>query len=325
MTYLGVDADGRVDPEAVARAIRGRHGAGLDHGGQRRDRHAAADPGDRPGHPRPRRAVSRRCGRRRGPRAARRRRLPHRPAHHVVQRSVRAAGRRRRSGYAPIVKLAPQTVGGGQEQGYRAGTENLPAIAGMGVAADLARVEVAGEAARLSAAARSPARGPPRPVPEARLTGARGPARLPHHVSIVVPGVEGGERPDGAGPARHRRLVRRHLHGDDRRAVVCAARDRLRPAVAEGSLCFTLGRWTTASEIDLVLEAVPARDHPASTPGLPVGCASSSSTSTARWCPRVAPAAPPSPARSRRPTARPARSTATTSAAGPICGSSTSS
>jgi cysteine desulfurase len=30
------------------------------------------------------------------------------------------------------------------------------------------------------------------------------------------------------------------------------------PVVAEGSLCFTLGRWTTASEIDLVLEAVPA-------------------------------------------------------------------
>jgi cysteine desulfurase len=27
---------------------------------------------------------------------------------------------------------------------------------------------------------------------------------------------------------------------------------------AEGSLCFTLGRWTTASEIDLVLDAVPA-------------------------------------------------------------------
>src|SRR5262249_56381514 len=49
----------------------------------------------------------------------------------------------------PSVKLAPQILGGGQEQGYRAGTENLPAIAGMGVAADLARIEVAGEVARL--------------------------------------------------------------------------------------------------------------------------------------------------------------------------------
>jgi cysteine desulfurase len=29
------------------------------------------------------------------------------------------------------------------------------------------------------------------------------------------------------------------------------------PTVAEGSLCFTLGRWTTAAEIDFVLESVP--------------------------------------------------------------------
>ena len=27
---------------------------------------------------------------------------------------------------------------------------------------------------------------------------------------------------------------------------------------AEGSLCFTLGRWTTAGEIDVVLDVVPA-------------------------------------------------------------------
>ncbi|MGH7276185.1 MAG: cysteine desulfurase family protein, partial [Candidatus Rokuibacteriota bacterium] len=47
------------------------------------------------------------------------------------------------------VKLAPLVVGGGQEGGYRSGTENLPAIVGMGVAADLARMEGAGEVARL--------------------------------------------------------------------------------------------------------------------------------------------------------------------------------
>src|SRR4030095_143859 len=49
----------------------------------------------------------------------------------------------------PTIKLAPQILGGGQEQGYRAGTENLPAIAGMGVAADLPRLELAGEPARV--------------------------------------------------------------------------------------------------------------------------------------------------------------------------------
>jgi cysteine desulfurase len=36
------------------------------------------------------------------------------------------------------------------------------------------------------------------------------------------------------------------------RAIGCAREE------AEGSLCFTLGRWTTAAEIDVVLDALPA-------------------------------------------------------------------
>lgn len=36
------------------------------------------------------------------------------------------------------VRLAPQLLGGGQEQGVRSGTENVPAIAGFGLAAELA-------------------------------------------------------------------------------------------------------------------------------------------------------------------------------------------
>ncbi len=50
----------------------------------------------------------------------------------------------------PDVALAPLILGGGQERGYRSGTENLPAIVGMGVAAELARSELAAEAARLA-------------------------------------------------------------------------------------------------------------------------------------------------------------------------------
>src|SRR5262247_1737501 len=90
----------------------------------------------------------------------------------------------------PSVKLAPQILGGGQEQGYRAGTENLPAIAGMGVAADLARIEIAGEAARLGGLRDRLLSGLLAQIPESSMTGASGAARLPHHVSIVVPGVK---------------------------------------------------------------------------------------------------------------------------------------
>jgi len=63
-------------------------------------------------------------------------------------------------------------VGGGQERGIRAGTENLPAIAGMGVAADLARVEVASEVARLGELRDRLLAGLLARIPDARLTGA---------------------------------------------------------------------------------------------------------------------------------------------------------
>src|SRR5262249_59672305 len=86
--------------------------------------------------------------------------------------------------------LGGMVVGGGQEGGYRAGTENLPAIAGMGVAADLARAEGAAEVARLSGMRDRLFEGVLERVPRARITGARGAARLPHHVSIVVSGVK---------------------------------------------------------------------------------------------------------------------------------------
>ncbi|MBI4592734.1 MAG: cysteine desulfurase, partial [Candidatus Rokubacteria bacterium] len=88
------------------------------------------------------------------------------------------------------VKLAPVILGGGQERGYRSGTENLPAIVGMGVAAELARAERVGETTRLAALRDRLFEGLLERVPDARVTGALGPGRLPHHASVVVPGVK---------------------------------------------------------------------------------------------------------------------------------------
>jgi cysteine desulfurase len=88
------------------------------------------------------------------------------------------------------VRLAPIVLGGGQEGGFRSGTENLPAIVGMGVAADLARNERAAEVARLSPLRDRLLEGLLERVAGARLTGARGAGRLPHHASVVVSGVK---------------------------------------------------------------------------------------------------------------------------------------
>ncbi len=159
----------------------------------------------------------------------------------------------------PGVKLAPLTVGGGQEGGYRGGSENLPAIAGMGVAADLARADVTGEAARLAELRDRLLSGLLARVPEARLTGASGTGRLPHHVSIVVPGVKA----DGVLLELDLRRLR---PGDRRGFALLHARslddrggDRDRPGHR------------------------PRGGRTAPSPGAPVACVSSCSTSTARW------------------------------------------
>jgi cysteine desulfurase len=155
------------------------------------------------------------------------------------------------------VKLAALILGGGQEGGYRSGTENLPAIVGMGVAADLARNERAMEIPRLTALRDRLLDGLLERVPEARLTGARGAHRLPHHASIVVPGIKADAalmELDLRGVAASSGSACNQVTGEPShvlRAIGCSR------AESEGSLCFTLGRWTTGAEVDFVLDVVP--------------------------------------------------------------------
>src|SRR5437867_1593490 len=90
----------------------------------------------------------------------------------------------------PGLKLRPVMLGGGQEAGYRSGTENVPALVGLGVAAELMRAEATrGESARLAELRDRLLAGLLGGVAECRLTGS--PAdRLPHHASVVLRGVK---------------------------------------------------------------------------------------------------------------------------------------
>jgi cysteine desulfurase len=157
----------------------------------------------------------------------------------------------------PDVALAPIMLGGGQEGGYRSGTENLPAIVGMGVAADLARSERAGEVARLTPLRERLLDGLLAEVEQTRVTGPRGSRRLPHHASVVVPGVKADAvllELDMRGVAASSGSACNLTTGEPShvlRAIGCSREE------SEGSLCFTLGRWTTTAEIDAVLEVVP--------------------------------------------------------------------
>ena len=155
------------------------------------------------------------------------------------------------------VALAPIVLGGGQEGGFRSGTENLPAIVGMGVAADLARNERAAEVARLAPLRDRLLDGLLERVEHARVTGPRGPRRLPHHASVVVPGVKADAvllELDLRGVAASSGSACNLTTGQPShvlRAIGCS------PEEHEGSLCFTLGRWTTPAEIDTVLDVLP--------------------------------------------------------------------
>jgi cysteine desulfurase len=90
-------------------------------------------------------------------------------------------------------RIAPLWVGGGQERGLRGGTENLPALAGFGVAARLTRAAVEGgagaEVATLRDRFEQAAIAAVAPiVPGARLT-VTGAPRAPHIASLAFPGL----------------------------------------------------------------------------------------------------------------------------------------
>ena len=156
----------------------------------------------------------------------------------------------------PGVKLWPQILGGGQEGGYRSGTENLPAIVGMGVAAELARLEGQAEALRLSRLRDRLTDGFLAAVSDCRLTGSRT-ARLPHHASVCLRAVKadsvlldldlaGVAASSGSACASKTREPSHVL-----RAIGCDLEE------AEGSVCFTLGRWTTPTEVEAALALLP--------------------------------------------------------------------
>jgi len=91
---------------------------------------------------------------------------------------------------APRVRLAAQMDGGGHEQGMRSGTLNVPGIVGFGSAAEICRVELAGEQGHLTRLRNRLTRGILTTIEGATLNG-HPTERLPHNVNVSFAGVEG--------------------------------------------------------------------------------------------------------------------------------------
>jgi cysteine desulfurase len=154
------------------------------------------------------------------------------------------------------VRIIPFLDGGVQEAGRRAGTENVPAIVGMGKAAELAKEEVASRMAHLSALRDRLIEGLLSRIEHAILTG-HPTQRLTGNASFCIEFIEGeamlmllshqGIAASSGSACTSRALKSSH--------VLTAM--GLPAEIAQGSLLFTIGLENTPEDIDYVLEALP--------------------------------------------------------------------
>jgi cysteine desulfurase len=165
------------------------------------------------------------------------------------------------------VKIEALVHGGGQERGLRSATENVAAIAGLGKAAELARLEMASEAARLVGLRDRIINGVCDRVPNAYLIGDRY-RRLPGHICLGLSGQEGETihlmlALDQEGIAVSTGSACSASHASEPSYILLAmGMDTIR---ARGSLRITLGRFNQDAEIDAFLEIFPrlaAELHP---------------------------------------------------------------
>ena len=158
----------------------------------------------------------------------------------------------------PNVRLAPLHNGGDQEDGLRAGTLNVPGIVGLGAAAVLARRGLSTEAARQKALRDRFETALAAAVPTARVV-AQAADRLPNTSDVLFDGVRAGDLL----PALH------GLAASTGAACQTSARQPSHVLTAMGytddeafsAVRFSLGRPTTAADIDAAVAQVAAAVH----------------------------------------------------------------
>ena len=147
------------------------------------------------------------------------------------------------------IELQPLQWGGGQESGLRAGTLPTGLIVGFAAAAQIARADQQQRHGHLEALRDQLWSGLEEQVPGVLLNGASQP-RLPHNLNITIPGVNG---------SRLHRALRPQLTCSSGSACSNGAPSHVLQAIgrtrseAEASLRLSLGRSTTADEVNEVI------------------------------------------------------------------------
>lgn len=154
------------------------------------------------------------------------------------------------------VRIHPLLDGGIQENGRRAGTENVPAIVGMGVAAEIALREMDDRIARARKLQKRLQEGILERIPHVVPLG-HPVERLPQIVSVLVEYVEGESMllfldMENIQIASGSACISRSLKVSH---VMLAM--GIDAALAQGSLLFSLGKDNTEAQVDRVLEVLP--------------------------------------------------------------------
>ncbi len=154
------------------------------------------------------------------------------------------------------IRMSNLIHGGAQERGFRAGTENLPAIVGLGKAIQLAVAELPEYTEKMTTLRDRLIDGLTERIPEIRLNGHRT-NRLPGNVNISIRYLEGESI-----------LMRLDLAGIEASSGSACTSGSLDPShvllaiglpheIAHGSLRLSLGMENTEEEVATVLDKLP--------------------------------------------------------------------
>jgi cysteine desulfurase len=152
--------------------------------------------------------------------------------------------------------LQPLLHGGHDERDRRPGTENVPGIVGLGMAAELARQQLETEAGRIASLRDRLEEGIRQRVPGIRVNGDRT-RRLPTTTNLCFAGVEGEALVialDLRGVACATGAACSSGSVEPSHVLVAIGRS---PEEARSSVRFSLGRFTTNEDIDYTLEMLP--------------------------------------------------------------------
>lgn len=154
------------------------------------------------------------------------------------------------------VRIKPQIEGGIQEDGRRAGTENVPALVGLGKASEIAAAEIPRRMSSVAALRDRLQKGLVEKIDHLVINGHPS-RRLPNHLNISLWYVEGESmllflNMEGVSVSSGSACTSRSLKASH--VLTCIGTDA---AVANGTLLMTLGMGNTAEDIDYVIEKLP--------------------------------------------------------------------